>query len=120
MTDSQEKTGTSRTLANKLWWLILGRLFSKAFLFQARCQFLIDVVLVTWLIWNSDVIHSPYIALYIVIIGVSSLFLDPRDAIVTSVGCAVAFTACALAVILGVGQRTPEVVAGSLSQTVQS
>src|SRR5882724_10524748 len=100
MTDSQEKTRTSRTLGNKLWWLILGRLalalllflvgplwsggggphlsqtktisllsivgltllyslarlFSKAFLFQARCQFLIDVILVTWLIWNSDVI----------------------------------------------------------------
>jgi len=117
---SQTKTISLLSIVGLTLLYSLARLFSKAFLFQARCQFLIDVILVTWLIWNSDVIHSPYIALYIVIIGVSSLFLDPRDAIVTSVGCAVAFTACALAVILGVGQRTPEVVAGSLSQTVQS
>src|SRR6266576_230725 len=164
MTTSRNKRASGRTIRNKLWWLILGRLAAALLLFlvgtiwtrggsqqalnktvpvllivigltiiyslahrlsrtvhvQARLQFAIDIVLVSWLLWNSDVIHSPYIALYIVIIGVSSLFIGPRDAIVTSVGCAVAFTACALAVILGVGQRTPEVVAGSLSQTVQS
>ena len=61
--------------------------FSNRFLFQARLQIAIDVLLVTWLVWYSDVIHSPYIALYIVVIAVSSLFLGPRDAVVTSVGC---------------------------------
>jgi two-component system sensor histidine kinase PilS (NtrC family) len=87
---------------------------------QARFQIAVDVLLVTWLVWNSDVIQSPYIALYIVIIAVSSLFLGPRDAIITSVGCACAFTACAFA-ITGMGQsRSTRLVEGSLSQTVQA
>ena len=91
--------------------------FSARLLFQARLQLAIDVVLVTWLVWHSDVINSPYIALYIVVISVSSVFLGPRDAIVTSVGCAVAFTTCALALI----QSRPLLSAAeSLSQTVQS
>src|SRR6185295_7713845 len=69
---------------------------SKNILFQARFQLAVDVLLVTWLAWNSAVIQSPYVALYILIIAISSLFLGPREAVVTSVGCAVAFTACAL------------------------
>ena len=115
-----------RSLSQKLWWLILGRVvsvvllflgrvlwirgnagltrpetwrplviigclstlyalahrFSRALLLQARVQFVIDILLVTWLLQTSDVIHSPYVALYIVIIAASSLFLGPRDAIV--------------------------------------
>ncbi len=73
--------------------------FSRTLLFQARLQFFIDIILVTWLVWTTGVVYSPYIALYIVIIAASSLFLGPRDAIVTSVGCAVAFTAGALVLI---------------------
>ena len=165
MTTSRNKRASGRTIRNKLWWLILGRLAAALLLFlvgslwtrggsqqalnktvpvllivigltiiyslahrlsrtvhvQARLQFAIDIVLVSWLLWNSDVIHSPYIALYIVIIAVSSLFLGPRDAVVTSVGCAVAFTACALGVMLGFGQgRSPTIIQNSISQTVQT
>ncbi len=95
--------------------------FSRTLIFQARLQFVVDVFLVTWLVWNSDVIHSPYIALYIVIIAVSSLFLGSRDAVVVSVGCAVAFTACAVAVIFGFDQnRSASLVDSSISQTIQS
>jgi hypothetical protein len=36
---------------------------------QARFQLAVDVLLVTWLVWNSNVIQSPYVALYIVIIA---------------------------------------------------
>ncbi len=98
-----------------LYFLILR--FSNRLLFQARLQTSIDVLLVTWLVWQSDVINSPYIALYIVIISVSSLFLGPRDAVVTSVGCAVTFTSAALAVI----QSRPYLSTdNALSQTVQS
>lgn len=100
-------------------YLLILRL-SNRLLFQARLQLAVDVLLVTWLVWNSDVIHSPYIALYIVVIAISSLFLDPRDAVVTSVGCAVAFTACAM-VLAGVGQSgSLRLVDGSISQTVQA
>src|SRR6185295_12725922 len=102
----EEATERRYSLAQKLWWLILGRLtaalflflvrafwiyggnaqtssrtltpltivlgltllyalartFSKALLLQARIQFVIDIILVTWLVWTTDVIHSPYIA----------------------------------------------------------
>ncbi|HEU4768091.1 MAG TPA: ATP-binding protein [Pyrinomonadaceae bacterium] len=93
---------------------------SKNILMQARLQLAIDVALVTWLVWNHDVIQSPYIALYIVIIAVSSVFLGPRGAIVTSVGCAVAFSSCSLALTGVLGQTNPSrLIGGSLSQTVQ-
>jgi len=93
---------------------------SKNILFQARFQLTVDVLLVTWLVWNSSVIQSPYLALYIVIIAISSLFLGPREAVVTSVGCAVAFTACSLQItgLLGKIDET-RLVGGSISQTVQ-
>ena len=94
--------------------------FSRRVLLQTRLQFAIDVCLVTWLVWTSDVIHSPYTALYIVVIGASSLFLGPRDAVVASVGCAVAFTSCAIAAIFGIGNYPGRDLGGSLSQAVQS
>src|ERR1041385_1992857 len=93
---------------------------SKNILVQARFQLTIDVLLVTWLVWNSNVVQSPYVALYIVIIAVSSLFLGPREAVVTSVGCAVAFTACALRITGLAGANDPSrLVGGSVSQTIQ-
>lgn len=93
---------------------------STKFLLQARVQIAIDVLLITWLVWNSEVVHSPYIALYIVVIAVSSLFLGPRDAVVTSVGCALTFTLSAMATT-GWGQagRSP-LVGDSISQTVEA
>ena len=93
---------------------------SKNILFQARFQLAIDIMLVTWLVWNSSVIQSPYVALYIVIIAISSLFLGPRGAVVTSVGCAVAFTACSLQITGLMGQvDVTRLVSGLISQTVQ-
>jgi two-component system sensor histidine kinase PilS (NtrC family) len=100
-------------------YALIFRLY-KNILFQARFQLTIDVLLVTWLVWDSSVIQSPYLALYIVIIAVSSLFLGPREAVVKSVGCAVAFTACALQITGLAGQSDPrKLVSGSLSQTIQ-
>lgn len=95
----------------------LAHRFSRTLLFQARLQFVVDIVLVTWLLWSTDVIHSPFVALYIVIIAASSLFLGPRDAIVTSVGCAVAFTVSALVLHTASGNQSDD---GSLAQTLQS
>ncbi len=95
--------------------------FSKWLLFQARIQFTIDIILVTWLIWTTDVVHSPYIAIYIVVIAASSLFLGPRDSIAISVGCAVAFTSSAVAILNGVGPvGFGDLVDGSRAQAFQS
>lgn len=98
-------------------YLILNR-FPLRLLSQARLQLTVDILLITWLVWYSNIIQSPYIALYIVVISVSSLFLGPRDSMVTSVGCAVAFTACALS-ILGNNTAT-STTDESISQTVQT
>jgi len=92
----------------------------KNILAQARFQLTVDIALVTWLVWNSGVIQSPYLALYIVIIAISSLFLGPRGALITSVACAAAFTGCSLSITGVLGTAAPtNLVGGSLSQTVQ-
>lgn len=99
----------------------LAHRFTQALLFQARLQFTVDILLVTWLVWTSDVVNSPYTALYIVIIATASMFLGPRGAMVTSVGCAVAFTSCALAAISGFGDYpATETLEDPLSRTIQS
>jgi two-component system sensor histidine kinase PilS (NtrC family) len=100
---------------------VLARRFSRALVLQTRIQFLIDILLVTWLVWLTNNARSPYTALYIVIISLASVFLGPRDAIITSVVCAVAFTACSVAVLMGIGPSGAQTFAeGSLSETIQS
>jgi len=69
---------------------------------QARVQIFGDVVLVTWLVWITGAVHSPYTALYIVVIAVASLYIGPRGALIASVGSAVAFNSCALLLMNGV------------------
>lgn len=100
----------------------IARTFSKSLLIQARIQFVVDIILVTWLIWTStNVIQSPYVAVYIVVIAASGLFLSPRDAVVISVGCAVAFTASAIAALTGVGPpATRDLLFAGRAQTFQS
>src|SRR6185436_8455854 len=122
--ESQQSISKSLTLLTIVACLTVGYalLFrlSKNILVQARFQLAIDALLITWLVWNSAAIQSPYIALYIVIIAISSLFLGPRGALITSVGCAVAFTACAFAITGVLGPNPPEnLIGGSLSQTIQ-
>ena len=48
---------------------------------QARFQFFTDVLLVTWLVWITGAVRSPYTALYIVVISVASWFIGPRGAL---------------------------------------
>lgn len=99
----------------------LAHRFERTRLFQVRLQFAVDILLVTWLVWSSDVVHSPYTALYIVIISIASLFLASREVVITSVGCASAFTACALAALSGFGDYSSrEILEGSLSRAIQT
>jgi len=79
----------------------VARLLWKNFLAQARFQFLADVLLVTWLVWITGNVSSPYAALYVVIIAIASLFVGPRGAMITSIGSAAAFNTCALLAISG-------------------
>jgi two-component system sensor histidine kinase PilS (NtrC family) len=74
----------------------------KDYVVQARFQFVVDVFLVTWLVWITGAVHSPYTAIYIVVISVASLFIGPRGAVITSIGSAAAFNTCALLLLNGV------------------
>lgn len=97
-----------------------ARLIWKNYLAQARIQLFADVFLVTWLVWATGHVHSPYAALYIVVISVASLFIGPRGAIITSVGCAAAFNTCTLLAINGIGPFTTSATTESIANTIQA
>ncbi len=97
-----------------------AHLLWKDFLAQARIQFFVDVFLVTWLVWATGNVHSPYTALYIVVISVASLFIGPRGAMITSVGSAAAFNTCALLAINGIGPFATNATEGSIANAIQS
>lgn len=63
---------------------------------QVRFQFLVDALLITWLIWRTGDLTSPYITLYIVLISVSSLFLRPRSTIFMALFCIALFGGLAI------------------------
>jgi two-component system sensor histidine kinase PilS (NtrC family) len=69
--------------------------------YQAGGQLFADVLLVTWLVWVTGDVYSPYVALYVITIAIASIFLGPRGALITSVGCVLAFTGLAMAAVSG-------------------
>jgi len=69
---------------------------SKQLQWQVRLQFLLDALLITWLVWRTGDLTSPYITLYIVLIGISSIFLRPRSTIFMAVFCIGLFGSLAL------------------------
>ena len=97
-----------------------AHLLWKNFLVQIRFQFLADVLLVSWLVWATGNVRSPYAALYIVVISIASLFVGPRDVVITSIGSAAAFNTCALLALSGIGPFVALGVTGeSLANTIQ-
>lgn len=54
---------------------------------QIRTQFFLDGLLITWLVWRTGDLTSPYITLYIVLISVSSFFLRPLGTLLMAVTC---------------------------------
>jgi two-component system sensor histidine kinase PilS (NtrC family) len=71
-------------------YFLLLRL-SKQLAWQVRAQFVIDALLITWLVWRTGDLTSPYITLYIVLIGVSSVYLRPRVTLVMALICVALF-----------------------------
>ena len=72
---------------------------SKKLEWQIRLQFFFDALLITWLVWQTGDLTSPYITLYIVLISVASIFLNARMTIVISFVCVFLFTGLSGAVI---------------------
>jgi len=74
---------------------------SRHYSFQVRVQFLLDALLITWLVWRTGDFSSPYVTLYIVLIGVASFFLRPVPTLLMAVGCALLLVG--LTVLTGFG-----------------
>ncbi len=83
---------------------------SKAFAWQIRAQFLLDALLITWLVWRTGDISSPYITLYIVLISVASFFLRPVATLLTSAICAGLFIALSILAITSVIETAGPVI----------
>ncbi len=120
--------GTSLSTVAPIIFAVVGlttvycaaRLLWKNYLAQARFQFLADTLLVTWLVWITGNASSPYAALYVVVISVASLFVGPRGTLITSIGSAAAFNACALLALGSSGSFAAHGITGeSIANTIQ-
>ncbi|HKP70578.1 MAG TPA: ATP-binding protein [Pyrinomonadaceae bacterium] len=97
-------------------YFLLSRI-SRSTDWQVRAQFVIDAMLITWLVWKTGDLTSPNITLYTVLIGVSSAFLRPRATFMMAVIC-VAFFAL-LAGLTSFAVIEPSGAALTGSRTVQ-
>ena len=75
---------------------------SRDLLWQVRMQFVLDALLITWLVWRTGDLSSPYITLFIVLISVSSFFLKPLSTLLTAMFCSFLFVALSAGVASGV------------------
>ncbi len=74
---------------------------SKNYAWQIRAQFFLDALLITWLVWRTGDLSSPYITLYIVMISVASFFMRPLSTLFMAVMCA--FLLVSMSVLTGNG-----------------
>lgn len=63
---------------------------------QVRLQFVLDALLITWLVWRTGTVSSPYIVLYIILIGVSGGFLKPLSTFIVALGSVLLLCAVSL------------------------
>ncbi|MEO8573449.1 MAG: ATP-binding protein [Pyrinomonadaceae bacterium] len=98
-------------------YFLLSRIFSRSLEIQVRAQFLIDALLITWLVWKTGDLTSPYITLYIVLIGVSSAFLRPQGTFLMALICISLFLM--LAILTGLSVLQPSGVAQSTPRIIQ-
>ncbi|HEX8264377.1 MAG TPA: ATP-binding protein [Pyrinomonadaceae bacterium] len=96
--------------------LCLWKVESKTnLLAQLTAQFITDTVLITWLVWTTGDVKSPYITLYTVLICLTSIFFNARGTMLTAISCTLIFTATSTAVIYEFIPRLSEVGAASLT-----
>jgi two-component system sensor histidine kinase PilS (NtrC family) len=97
-------------------YFLLARL-SKRFYWQYWFQFTLDAIMITWLVWRTGDLSSPYITLYFVLISIASIFLRPNSTLAIAFICAAMFSALALTTKLSIVAGTgPE---SSISKTIQ-
>ena len=92
---------------------------SDNFAWQVRAQFLLDALLITWLVWRTGDLSSPYITLYIVLISVASFFMKPLSTLLMAAVCAALFVSLAFLTVGSVIETSgPVQVVGKAVQIV--
>lgn len=84
---------------------------------QIRLQFGLDALLITWLVWRTGDLSSPFIVLYLVLISVSSLFLKPLGSLSLAFICMGLFVV--LSILTGLGLIPSVGVSLSYAKIVQ-
>lgn len=72
------------------------------YMWQIRIQFLLDAFLITWLVWQTGDVTSPYLTLYIVLISVASIFLGGRGTLLCASICGFLFTLLSISTSMSV------------------
>ena len=81
---------------------------------QLTAQFITDAVLITWLVWATGDVKSPYITLYTVLICLTSIFFNGRGTVLTAIICTLIFTGVSTAVIYGYFPHFSDIGAATL------
>jgi two-component system, NtrC family, sensor histidine kinase PilS len=66
---------------------------SHSYNWQIRTQFFLDSLLITWLVWRTGDLSSPYITLYIVLVSVAGIFMKPLSTMIMAGLCCLFFIA---------------------------
>lgn len=92
---------------------------SKDFRWQIRTQMVLDALLITWLVWKTGDLTSPYITLYIVMISVASIYLNAPSTLMSAVLSVFLFTTLSVLTGMGIIEQTgPEQSVGNIVQIV--
>src|SRR5688572_18660884 len=59
--------------------------FGRNYVAQKRVQLFIDIVLISWLVWETGDINSPYTSLYIVLICIAGFLLSKTDSLAIAI-----------------------------------
>jgi two-component system sensor histidine kinase PilS (NtrC family) len=82
-------------------YFFLARI-NKRFYWQYWVQFTFDAGLITWLVWRTGDLSSPYVTLYFVLISIASLFLKPNSTLGISFLSVLTYSALALLIAAGI------------------
>lgn len=82
---------------------------------QLTAQFITDTVLITWLVWTTGDVNSPYVTLYTVLICLTGIFLGARGTLLLAVSCTVIFTALSLSLIYDLVSHPTETGVAAIS-----
>jgi two-component system sensor histidine kinase PilS (NtrC family) len=80
-------------------YLLLLRISSNVN-WQVRAQFILDAFLITWLVWQTGDLSSPYLTLYILLIAISSIYLKPAATLTLAAVCIALFVLLSVLVAL--------------------